>query len=233
MESLPKGRSYGPPRWCRAPLPFSLSPLSFGPRCLHFHRFLLGFLTWLGPLFDQQRTDHNSPCTRIQRFGGFLRLLFPGRRTATPSRSCLENLMHRGAWRVTVHGVAQSWTRLSGRAQAAFRVVLPVVGPVETQTVCAQLQKAGRDHARCTVLCKQHTTARGCLTCTRGGGAHQERQDPEKYREALVLKRVRGRGPRWRRAGERSASPHHAAGELLVAALLEEKGRSGENTRCG
>ena len=24
--------------------------------------------------------------------------------------SCLENPMHRGAWRATVHGVAQSWT---------------------------------------------------------------------------------------------------------------------------
>ena len=24
--------------------------------------------------------------------------------------SCLENLMDRGAWRATVHGVAQSWT---------------------------------------------------------------------------------------------------------------------------
>ena len=26
--------------------------------------------------------------------------------------SCLENPMDRGAWRATVHGVAQSWTRL-------------------------------------------------------------------------------------------------------------------------
>ena len=25
---------------------------------------------------------------------------------------CLENLMNRGAWWATVHGVAQSWTRL-------------------------------------------------------------------------------------------------------------------------
>ena len=28
--------------------------------------------------------------------------------------SCLENPMDRGAWGATVHGVAQSWTRLSG-----------------------------------------------------------------------------------------------------------------------
>ena len=26
--------------------------------------------------------------------------------------SCLENPMNRGAWQATVHGVAQSWTRL-------------------------------------------------------------------------------------------------------------------------
>ena len=26
--------------------------------------------------------------------------------------SCLENVMDRGAWRATAHGVAQSWTRL-------------------------------------------------------------------------------------------------------------------------
>ena len=27
--------------------------------------------------------------------------------------SCLENSMNRGAWRVTVHGVAKTWTHLS------------------------------------------------------------------------------------------------------------------------
>ena len=27
--------------------------------------------------------------------------------------SCLENPMNSGAWQVTVHGVAKSWTRLS------------------------------------------------------------------------------------------------------------------------
>ena len=32
---------------------------------------------------------------------------------ATHSSSCLENSMDRGAWQVTVHGVAKSWTRLS------------------------------------------------------------------------------------------------------------------------
>ena len=33
--------------------------------------------------------------------------------------SCLENPMDRGAWWATVHGVAQSWTRLSNLAAAA------------------------------------------------------------------------------------------------------------------
>ena len=30
--------------------------------------------------------------------------------------SCLENSMDRGAWLATVHGTAESWTRLSDRA---------------------------------------------------------------------------------------------------------------------
>ena len=29
--------------------------------------------------------------------------------------SCLENSMDRGAWQTTVHGVAKSWTGLSGQ----------------------------------------------------------------------------------------------------------------------
>ena len=30
--------------------------------------------------------------------------------------SCLENPLDRGAWRATVHGVAESWTQLSAHA---------------------------------------------------------------------------------------------------------------------
>ena len=38
----------------------------------------------------------------------------PGEGHGTPlQHSCLENSMDRGAWRVTVHGVTKSWTRLS------------------------------------------------------------------------------------------------------------------------
>ena len=38
----------------------------------------------------------------------------PGEGNGNPLQyPCLENPMDRGAWRATVHGVAQSWTRLS------------------------------------------------------------------------------------------------------------------------
>ena len=38
----------------------------------------------------------------------------PGEGNGNPLQySCLENLMDRGAWRTTVHGVAKSWTQLS------------------------------------------------------------------------------------------------------------------------
>ena len=38
----------------------------------------------------------------------------PWRRHGNPLQySCLENPTDRGAWQATVHGVAQSWTRLS------------------------------------------------------------------------------------------------------------------------
>ena len=33
--------------------------------------------------------------------------------TTHASRSCLGDLMDRGAWQATVHGVAKSWTQLS------------------------------------------------------------------------------------------------------------------------
>ena len=39
---------------------------------------------------------------------------FPGAGNGNPLQySCLENSMDRGAWQVTVHGVAKSRTRLS------------------------------------------------------------------------------------------------------------------------
>ena len=39
---------------------------------------------------------------------------FPGEGNGYPLQySYLENSMDRGAWRATVHGVAQSWTKLS------------------------------------------------------------------------------------------------------------------------
>jgi len=39
----------------------------------------------------------------------------PGEGNGYPLQySCLENPMDRGAWWATVHGVAQSWTQMSG-----------------------------------------------------------------------------------------------------------------------
>ena len=49
-------------------------------------------------------------------FGGYLIILSSGHGegNATPLQySCLENPMDRGAWWAAVHGVTQSWTRLS------------------------------------------------------------------------------------------------------------------------
>ena len=40
----------------------------------------------------------------------------PGRNGKPLQYSCLGNLMDRGGWRATVHGVSKSWTRLSDRA---------------------------------------------------------------------------------------------------------------------
>ena len=38
----------------------------------------------------------------------------PGEGNGNPLQySCLENLMDRGAWQATVHGVTKSWTQLS------------------------------------------------------------------------------------------------------------------------
>jgi len=40
---------------------------------------------------------------------------FPGEDNGSPVQySCLENPMDRKAWLATVHGAAESWTRLSG-----------------------------------------------------------------------------------------------------------------------
>ena len=49
--------------------------------------------------------------TRVRSLGGEDS---PGRGHGYPlQHSCLENLMDRGAWWAAVHGVAESWIRLS------------------------------------------------------------------------------------------------------------------------
>ena len=51
----------------------------------------------------------------------------PGEGNGNPlQHSCLENSMSRGAWWITVRGVAKSWTQLS---MHAFIVILNTVAP--------------------------------------------------------------------------------------------------------
>ena len=47
--------------------------------------------------------------------------MFPGEGDGNPLQySCLENLAARGAWQVTVHRVAQSWTQLKRLSTAQY-----------------------------------------------------------------------------------------------------------------
>ena len=58
---------------------------------------------------------------------------FPGERNDNPLQcSCLENLMARGAWWDTIHGVAKNQTRLT--LSLSSRGVLPEVGTRELGT---------------------------------------------------------------------------------------------------
>ena len=60
----------------------------------------------------------------------------PGRRHGDPLQySCLENLMDRGAWRTTVHGVAESWTWLSNWAQHAQSELIAFAQPRNKEVV--------------------------------------------------------------------------------------------------
>ena len=41
--------------------------------------------------------------------------------------SCLENIMDRGAWWATVHGVSKSWARLNDSTHPLTRIILIVL----------------------------------------------------------------------------------------------------------
>ena len=59
------------------------------------------------------RTVRNPPAVRGPGFDPWVGKI-PGEGNDYPFQySCLENSMDRGAWRATVHGVTESWTRLS------------------------------------------------------------------------------------------------------------------------
>ena len=54
----------------------------------------------------------------------------PGRRHGNPLQySCLENPMDRGAWRATVHRVAESWTRLKWCSTHTYFPIIPKLSP--------------------------------------------------------------------------------------------------------
>ena len=55
--------------------------------------------------------------THLQAFSHLVLMEIPGIGNGNSLQySCLENLMDRGAWQATVHGVAKSQTRLSTHA---------------------------------------------------------------------------------------------------------------------
>ena len=64
-------------------------------------------------------------CRRCNRHGFDPRLgRSPGRGHVNPFQySCLENLMDRGSWRATVHGVAKSQKRLKQFSIYAFKYI--------------------------------------------------------------------------------------------------------------
>ena len=66
----------------------------------------------------------------------------PGEGNGNPLQySCLENPMDRGAWRATVHGVAQSQTQLK---QVSSSIVKAMVFPVVTHGCkSSTIKKAG------------------------------------------------------------------------------------------
>ena len=86
----------------------------------------------------------------------------PGEGNGNPLQySCLENSMGRGAWRATVHGVAESWTRLSNFAHmcsSPFSFTLGSSGGLLSQTVEFQVTlRSGEDALGWLVLGGTHT----------------------------------------------------------------------------
>ena len=70
----------------------------------------------------------------------------PGGENGNPLQySCLENLMDRGAWRATVHGVAKSWTQLSEQPRD------PIGAENSPQHPCVSVLFGGLPHLEHTV----------------------------------------------------------------------------------
>ena len=70
--------------------------------------YLPSFKLWASPVAQTVKHLPAMQETRVQSLGQKDPL---EKRMATPFQySCLKNLMDRGAWWATVHGVAKSWT---------------------------------------------------------------------------------------------------------------------------
>ena len=82
------------------------------PAHIKFQTLLLASLAWLSYLFNWWGVG-NQPQKPLLESGS----VPAGEGNGNPlSYSCLKNLMDRGAWQATVHGVAESWTWLSNWA---------------------------------------------------------------------------------------------------------------------
>ena len=83
----------------------------FAPRGCFVNSFWLS--SWEVGFFDGS-DDKESACNAGNLSSVLATGRCPGEGNGKPLQySCLENSMHRGAWRATVHGVAKGWTRLS------------------------------------------------------------------------------------------------------------------------
>ena len=101
---------------------------------------------------------------------------YPGEGNGNPLQdSCLENSMDRGAWHVTVHGVAKSWMWLSDKTvttrgpSSVLRqgTRIPQV-TVKTQQSQNKNQGQDRSHAEFTVKTLESASKGKCENCLMG-----------------------------------------------------------------
>ena len=93
-----------------ANLSINPNPFAITPSLSHFPVFAFCHIDEFVFIYTEYKSSCNARNLGLIR--GSERS--PGEGNGYPLQySCLENLMDRGAWRATVHGVPKSWTRLS------------------------------------------------------------------------------------------------------------------------